>query len=298
MKKKRITRSTIEEFLCVIPAVVLILVTTYYPLADLVRISFTNWNLLKRDYDYVGLTNWKWFFQNAAGNHFYADMATTLKYSAGFLVIALVGGMLLALLMNRMTKTFGAMRSMIFLPRYVSMSTAGVLFLWILNKDYGILNSLIKALGVSPVNWLGNTSTAMISVLMVTGWHGVGYSMMIYLSAMTGVPASYHEAAALDGASRTQRFFRITLPLLAPTTLFLLVTQFIGSMKVFNAIDILTQGGPYRSTEVIVYLIYRLAFEDYRVDRCAVVALVFFLFLLVVTVCTIRWSDNKINYDA
>mgnify|MGYP001104876551 FL=1 len=121
--------------------------------------------------------------------------------------------------------------------------------------------------------------------------------MMIYLSAMTGIAKDYYEIASLDGASRRVQFFKITVPLLSPTTMFLLVTTFISSMKVYNSIDVLTQGGPYRSTEVIVYLIYLLAFVDYRVDRAAVVATVFFLILLVVTVLTMRWSENKVNYD-
>ena len=224
-------------------------------------------------------------------------MGTTLKYTIGSVLISLILGLVLALLMSRMTKGFGAMRAIIFLPRYVGMSSAGILFLWILNKDYGIANNVIELMGGSRLAWVTSKGLALMSVLMLTGWHSVGYAMMIYLSAMTGIPSSYQEAAALDGASRTQRFFQITLPLLSPTILFLLVTTFISSMKVFNAIDILTGGGPYGSTEVIVYLIYQLGFVDYRVDRAAVVSLVFFVFLLVVTVLTMRWSENKVNYD-
>lgn len=296
-QKKKIKRSALEEFLCVLPAVLLVVVTTYYPLAELIRISFTDWNLLRKDYNYVGLKNWQWFFENAAGNNFYRDMGTTLLYTAGSVLISLVLGMLLALLMNRMTKGFGAMRAIIFLPRYVGMSSAGILFLWILNKDYGIANNVLELLGGSRLAWVTSKGLALVSVLMLTGWNSVGYAMMIYLSAMTGIPSSYHEAAALDGATRSQRFFQITLPLLSPTILFLLVTTFISSMKVFNAIDILTGGGPYGSTEVIVYLIYQLGFVDYRVDRAAVVSLVFFLFLLAVTILTMRWSENKVNYD-
>ncbi|MCI8887736.1 MAG: sugar ABC transporter permease [Hungatella sp.] len=296
-QKRKIKRSNVEEFLCVLPAVLLVMVTTYYPLADLVRISFTDWNLLRKDYHYVGLKNWQWFLENATGNNFYRDMGTTLKYTIGSVLISLILGLVLALLMSRMTKGFGAMRAIIFLPRYVGMSSAGILFLWILNKDYGIANNVIELMGGSRLAWVTSKGLALMSVLMLTGWHSVGYAMMIYLSAMTGIPSSYQEAAALDGASRTQRFFQITLPLLSPTILFLLVTTFISSMKVFNAIDILTGGGPYGSTEVIVYLIYQLGFVDYRVDRAAVVSLVFFVFLLVVTVLTMRWSENKVNYD-
>lgn len=296
-KRRKIRRTTIEEFLCVIPAVVMLLVTTYYPLADLVRISFTDWNLLKRKYNYVGWKNWDWFFHNAVGNNFYRDMATTLKYTFWSTTATLVIGILLALLMSRMNKKFSAMRAIIFLPRYVGMSTAGILFLWIFSKDYGVVNNIIEAFGGERLAWVTSKTLAMPTVLVLTTWHSIGYAMMIYLSAMTGIPTTYHEAAALDGATRRQRFFKITLPLLSPTVLYLLVTHFISSMKVFNAIDIMTSGGPYGATEVIVYLIYDLAFSDYRVDRAAVVALVFFLFLLIVTMLTMRWSDKKVNYD-
>lgn len=298
-KIRRFKRSQLEEFLCVVPAVALLILLTYYPLAELVRISFTDWNMLRKDYSYVGFTNWKWFIENAHGNSFFSDMLTTLKYTAGSLAIGLGGGLLFALLFGRLNnRQFSLMRSLIYLPHYIAMSTGGVLFLWILNKDYGILNNILNwAFGIR-INWLNSTKWAMVSIWLVHAWHSIGYSMMIYLSAMTGIDQGYYEAASLDGASRSQKFFNITIPLLSPTILFLLVTQFIGSMKVFNSIDIMTQGGPYKSTEVITYLIYDLAFQRYRFDRSAVVSIVFFLFLLIVTVCTMQWSENKVTYDA
>ncbi len=295
---RKIRKSQVEEFLCVVPAVVLVVLTVYYPLADLFRISFTDWNLLKKSYNYVGLKNWEWFIHNAGGNYFYKDMWTTLRYTVYSLIVSLGLGMLLALLMNRLSKGFSVMRALIFLPKYVAMSTGGVLFIWILNTEFGVLNIIIQKLGGTPVGWLTTAGMAMLSVVMLTGWHGLGYNMMIYLSAMMGIPASYYESASLDGAGRFQRFRYITIPLLSPTTLFLLVTHFIGSMKIYNAVDVLTSGGPYRSTEVVVYLIYRLAFIDYRVDRAAVVSIVFFLFLLIVTLLTMRWSEHKVHYDA
>ena len=138
----------------------------------------------------------------------------------------------------------------------------------------------------------------MISIWIAQGWHSVGYSMMIYLSAMTGIDAGYYEAASLDGASRTQKFFRITVPLLTPTMQFLFVTQFLSAMKAFNVIDIMTEGGPFRATEVLTYLIYDLGFLRYRFDRASVIATVFFLILLIFTVVTMQWSEKKVIYDA
>lgn len=136
------------------------------------------------------------------------------------------------------------MRAFVFVPKYVAMSSAAVVFLWILNTDSGVLNYLLQCIGLPAVDWLNQQSTALPSVLMLTGWRVIGYGMMIYLSAMMGISQEYYEAASLDGANGVQKFFRITLPLLSPTTLFLLVTTFLSSMKVFQSVDILTSGGP------------------------------------------------------
>ena len=121
---------------------------------------------------------------------------------------------------------------------------------------------------------------------------------MIYLSAMIGISKDYYEAASLDGATAVQSFFKITLPMLSPTTLFLFVTTFISSMKVFQSVDILTSGGPYRATEVFVYTIYKYAMEDFRMDRASVVAIAFFVLLLVVTASTFKISNSSVHYDS
>ena len=264
-------KSAIKDFLCVVPALILIALFTYYPIVELVKISFTDWNLLNDTWNYVGFKNWKWLFNGSGTKYLWNSLKVTLLYSIGELSITLIGGMIFALIFNRMTKTFAAMRAIVFMPKYVAMSSAAVVFLWILNTDTGILNYFLSLFGIAPVDWLGDRSTALISVLMVTGWRCIGYGMMVYLSAMMGISTDYYEAAALDGANSVQKFFKITIPMLSPTTLFLFVTTFLSSMKVFQSVDILTQGGPYRSTEVFVYNIYRYAMEDFRMDRASTV---------------------------
>ena len=161
-----------------------------------------------------------------------------------------------------------------------------------------MFNQLYTALGVTPVNWLGNKDTALLSVIVFSLWRSVGYAMMIYLSAIKGLSQDYFEAAALDGANGRQIFRYITVPLIAPTTLFLGVTSFLAAMKVYQTIEMLTAGGPYEATNVIVYWIYSLAFKSYRLDRAAAVGVVFFLILLICTLVTMKWSDRKVNYDA
>lgn len=290
--------SSAKDFTCVLPALVLLAIFTYYPIVEVIRISFTDWNLINDSYKYVGFKNWEWLFAGSGTKYLLNSLKITALYSLGEIAITLGGGLLFALLFNQITKTFSVLRAVVFMPRYVAMSSAAVVFLWILNTDNGILNYFLGTLGLGKIDWLGNKSTALISVLILTGWRAIGYGMMIYLSAMLGIPKDYYEAAALDGANSFKRFWKITIPMLSPTTLFLLVTTFISSMKVFQSVDILTDGGPYRSTEVIVFMIYKYAMQDFRMDRASVVAVFFFIILLIVTALTMKVSKKSVNYDS
>lgn len=286
------------DFLLVLPALILLAIFTYYPVAKLVQISFTDWNLLKPTWNYVGLKNWQWLFAGSGAKYLWNSLKVTFVYTMGEITVTIVGGMIFALLFNRATRGFTLMRAVVFVPKYVAMSSCAVIFLWILNTDYGVLNYLLKALGMQPVDWLNQKETAMISVLMTTCWRVIGYGMMIYMAAMKGISPQYYEASAIDGANKVQQFFGITLPLLAPTTVFLLVTTFLSAMKVFQSVDILTSGGPARSTEVFVYLIYRYSMVDFRMDRAATSAVMFFVVLLIITASTMKVSDSNVNYDS
>ena len=300
-KKPMLSRRSGEklvDFMLVLPALILLAIFTYYPVAKLLQISFTDWNLLKPTWNYVGLKNWKWLITGSGAKYLWNSLEVTFLYTMGEIGVTIIGGMIFALLFNRATKAFTLMRAVVFVPKYVAMSSCAVVFLWILNTDYGVLNYLLKALGLQPVDWLNQQSTAMISVLITTCWRVVGYGMMIYMAAMKGISPQYYEASSIDGANKVQQFFGITLPLLAPTTVFLLVTTFLSAMKVFQSVDILTSGGPARSTEVFVYLIYRYAMVDFRMDRAATSAVMFSVILLTITAATMNVSDSNVNYDS
>lgn len=300
-KKARVMNKRTEsfrDFLCVAPALIVLCIFVYFPVANLFRISFTNWNLINDNYDYVGFKNYKWLFQGSGLSQWLDSLRITFFYSLGEILLTLVGGMLLAALFNKMTRGFSVMRSIVFMPKYIAISTSAVVFSWILNGDYGILNYVLNLFGMAKVDWLNTQSTALISILFLTAWRVVGYAMIIYLSAMKGISSDYYEAASLDGASGFQQFRFITIPLLSPTTLFLLVTTFISSMKVFQSIDVMTAGGPYQSTNVMVYWIYNLGFVDFRVDRASAVSCVFFVILLIFTVLTMKFSDKSVHYDS
>ena len=289
-----------SDFFMALPAVLLLVLITYYPVAELIRISFTDWRLTSRTYEYVGLKNWEWLFTAKTSlKYLNNSLNVTFLYTVGNIAIDLGLGLVLAHLFNRLTKPYGLMRALIFMPRYIAMSSCGIIFLWMLNTDYGVINQLLEVVGVTEhINWLGEDNLALISILMLTGWHGMGYCMMIYLSALLGISKDYYESSSLDGATKLQQFRYITLPLLSPTTLFLFITTFISSMKVYQSVDVMTGGGPRQKTEVMVYYIYRLAFDDNRLDRASVVALLFFVILLIITASTLRITNKNVHYES
>ena len=296
-----------KDLFFVEPALMLFLLFVYYPVIDLIRIAFTNMSVLTTGkQDFIGFENFDWMFNGAGKRYFWESLKITGIYMFWEVAITLVGGMLLALLFKRMTKAFNVMRTIVFMPKYIAVSTSAVVFQWILystiatgiGQSEGILNYALSLFGIQGPHWLIDASSALAGILLLTGWRVVGYAMMIYLSAMQGISQDYYEAAAIDGADGVQRFRYITIPLLAPTTLFLFVTTFIASMKVFQSVDVMTGGGPGTSTNVMVQWIYNLTFKDFHTARGAAVSLVFFVILLICTAATMRFSNRNVNYDA
>lgn len=297
-KKHKYKKENWLELLCTLPAIFFIVILNHYPLLEQIRYSFTDWNMLKQDYNYVGLKNWIWLFERWESNHVLGAFWTTIQYTVWHLIITIGGGLLLALLFNRKTKGFAFMRSLLYMPHYIGMSSIALIFMWMVNENFGVINYLLGKVGVDAIHWLSNGKMALWTIIIVGSWKSIGYDLIIYLSAMKGISKDYYEAARIDGANGLELFRQITLPLLAPTTLFLVVTQFISSMKIFNVVDIMTGGGPNHATEVVVQLIYNMTFTDYRIDRASTVSVVFIVFLVIVTAATMRWSNRNVNYDA
>ena len=288
-----------KDLFCVQPALFFFMLFIYFPILDLVRISLTDMRMLVADpQQFIGLRNYRWLFLQSGWTRFSESLLITARYTFWELFITLIGGLLLALLFNRMNKTFNAMRAAVFMPKYIAVATSAVVFIWILHGNYGILNYALSLFGIRGPNWLVQADTALYGVLILTAWRVVGYAMMIYLSAMQGIPKDYYEAAEIDGADSVQRLRFITLPMLAPTTLFLFVTTFIASMKVFQSVDVMTGGGPGTATNVVVQWIYNLSFRDFRAARSAAVSVIFFLILLVCTAVTMKWSNRSVSYDS
>jgi sn-glycerol 3-phosphate transport system permease protein len=246
-----------------------------YPLLSALRSSFYEWDLLTPP-RFIGLANYRAILGTG---ELLSALGTTLLISVVVVAGSLVLGLALALAVNRPGRLAALARSAVFSAYVVSWVSVGLLFLWIFDADAGVVNQLLGAVGIGRVKWLTSTSMAPITVALIVLWKVTGYAMVVFLSGLSSLPPEMQEAAALDGAGPLTRLRHITLPLLRPTAAFVAITSLIASFQLFDVVRLLTQGGPVRSTTVLVYAIYEQLFRDLRVGRASALVVVFFLVL-------------------
>jgi ABC-type sugar transport system permease subunit len=263
-----------------LPTLLFLFVFFVFPLGMLLEHSFFSWDLLTPA-RYVGLANYRSLLRSGELRQ---TLWTTLSMSLVIVVGSMAAGLALALLLDRPGRWAAFVRGAVFSAYVVSWVSVGLLFLWLLDADSGIFSSLGRlVVGGRAPHWLSDPALAPWAVAGVSIWKITGYAMVLFLSGLQDVPQSILEAAELDGASPSARFFRVTWPSLRPTTLFVASTSLIASFQLFDVVRVMTQGGPVRSTTVFVYAIYEQLFLDLRVGRASAEALVFFGILLLLT---------------
>jgi sn-glycerol 3-phosphate transport system permease protein len=208
--------------------------------------------------------------------------------SSVVVVGSVVLGLALAIAVHRPGRIAALARSAVFSAYVVSWVSVGLLFLWIFDADAGIVNRSLGVMGIAPVKWLTSTSVAPLTVSLIVIWKVTGYAMVVFLSGLSALPPEMQEAAALDGAGPFARLRHVTLPLLKPTAAFVAITSLIASFQLFDVVRLLTQGGPVRSTTVLVYAIYEQLFRDLRVGRASALVVVFFVVLSLLTWLKLR----------
>ncbi|MEZ4226292.1 MAG: sugar ABC transporter permease [Polyangiaceae bacterium] len=268
-----------DPYLLLAPTVLLLAVFFFYPLLSAAYWSLHEWDLLTAP-RYVGLDNYRAILDSGLVGQ--ALLSTTV-----FSVVVVLGsmslGLALALALNRDGVFAAFVRGAVFSAYVISWVSVALLWLWVLDADAGAFTALLRALGLPTKNWLGDPSVALYTLAGVTIWKIAGYSMVLFLAGLQDIPRSLYEAAALDGAGPLSRFWRITWPLLRPTTAFVGTTSLIVSFQVFDVVRVMTQGGPVRSTTVFVYAIYEQVFLNLRVGRASALVVIFFVLLLALT---------------
>ncbi len=271
------------------PTLVLLGLFSIVPLGVTFHRSFFAWDLLTPA-EPVGFDNYRFLW--SSGELLEVGWRT-LAYSVVVVSASLTLGLALALALNREGRFYAFVRSAVFSAYVVSWVAVGLLWLWLLDPQAGLVARVTRGLGWTPVDWLGNPKVVLFTLAGVTVWKITGYAMVIFLAGLKDVPRSVLEAAALDGAGPWQRFHRIVWPLLRPTAAFVGTTSLILSFQAFDIVRVMTQGGPVRSSTIFVYAIYEQVFVNLRIGRASALTVVFFLLLVGLTGLQWRWWRNR-----
>lgn len=291
MASRRARREAWLGYALVGPSLALFGLVYLYPVAYSAYVSLLQWDLMTPP-RYVGLAN----YRELVSAEFAEVLLNTACYSGGVVVLALGLGLALALLLNNRSALSAGLQACIFSSYIVSWVAVSLLWIWMLDPQYGLVTYGLRLLGLRPVNWLGSPSVALWTLVLVTVWKTVGYPLVIYLAGLQAIPGDFYEAAALDGATGWRRFRFITWPLLSPTTLFLVVTLTIASFQGFDIVKIMTQGGPITSTMIYVYYIYEQAFQYFRLGKASAAVVIFFALILLLTLCQWLIFRRRVQY--
>ena len=279
-------KDNLNAWLFLLPACLLLGVFVLYPLLQLLWVSLNEWNILKDQMTFVGLQNYREIWREES---FWQALRNTIFYVAVTVPLGLALSLGLALLLNDKLKGVGFLRTAVFTPFVTSTVAAGVVFIWLLDAERGLVNAVLASLGFDRINFLQSERWAMWAVIVMTLWKQAGYNMILFLAGLQGIPAMYYEAASLDGAKRGWQTFRhITWPLLWPTTFFVLVISIIFAFRSFEQMFVMTRGGPVGSTTTLVYYIFDKAFKYGNMGHAAAVST-----LMVAIVVLITWLQFR-----
>lgn len=276
--------------LLIAPNLLLLILFTYRPLIDNIRISFYNWNISSPNMTFVGLQNYiSWFQAPETPQVVWNTVVFTFFAVAGSMVI----GLLLAILLDQKLVGRAAVRSMVFAPYVIAGAAIGVAFQFVFDPRYGLIQYFLTLLNIPVPNFYQQSGWALFMITVTYIWKNVGYVFVIYLAALQGRRADLDEASEIDGTSPIRHFFRVVLPQMRGTTFFLLITVLLNSFQVFDIINAMTRGGPFTyGTTTMVFQVYTETFVNNRAGYGAAVATIMFLVVLTITVAQIKLQER------
>jgi ABC-type sugar transport system permease subunit/ABC-type glycerol-3-phosphate transport system substrate-binding protein len=293
VRENRRERKTVRTaFVFLVPSLLHLIVFVMTPIVFAAYLSLHRWDIVVPQKPFVGLDNFAEMFGDP---YFWNALKNTLVYTLN-VPLGMVISLGVALLMHKRLRVVGFFRTLYFLPSVTSFVAMALVWMWIYHPTFGVANHFLGVIGFPPAEWLNSTRTALFSVIIFSVWLGIGYQMVIFLAGLQGIPEELYDAARIDGATGLQLFWRITLPLLKPTTFFVLVTSVISSFQVFTSIYVMTAGGPVRSTDVIVYHVYQAAWEQLRMGYASAMSWVLFVIIMAITWLQFKVIGHEVEY--
>jgi multiple sugar transport system permease protein len=281
------TRDAWWGYFFIAPAFIFVIGFTLIPILGSFGISLTDWDMISPA-QFVGLKNYEKAFSDALAQRTFTN---TFLYTFISVPIGMILALLLALLLNQKLRGLSFFRTAFYLPVISSTVAISVIFTWVLDPSYGLLNRALGLIGIDPIPWLISPQYAMPAVILVTIWRSLGFNMIIFLAALQEIPADLHDAAKIDGANARQKFLRVVLPLISPSLFFVTITSIINSFQSFDLVYNMTQGGPARSTYLIGYYIWEQAFKYLNMGYGASLAFILFFMILIVTL--VQWTTRR-----
>lgn len=285
---------TVKPYLLIAPALVLLCVFCIYPIFNMIGLSLYEWDMISPFKKFVGLQN---FVKLAADKQSFQTLLNTVIYVACTVGFGVGFGLILAVFLAKKTRLNGLLQSVAFSPYIVSLASIALLWMWLMNNDFGFLNALLAVFGIPAIDWLGSPKFALMSLIIINVWKSVGYNALILVSALQGIPPHLYEAARLDRANTWRTFSRITFPMISPTVFFLALVDVIAAFKVFETIQIITQGGPQNSTNTLVFSLYEYGFQFYKVGYAAAIGVVLFFIVLLFTILYFAVLSKRVHYQ-
>ncbi len=277
----------------VAPSLVFLVTFAIVPIVAAAVLSLFDWDLIT-DPEFIGLGN---FRELADDSDFHASIGHTLTFIAGYVPAVMVIGLGLALLFNRRQRFTGLYRTIFFMPVVSAWVAVSLIWSWLLNPRFGVINWLLEGIGLDPPAWLFEQGWAMVAIISVSVWKDAGFVMLLFIAGLQAIPTSYREAALVDGATGRAAFRHVTLPLLTPTVFLVTIILLINSFQVFEQVYVMTQGGPVESTTVIVQQIVENAFTFGRLGYGAAMSWVLFAMIFGITVVQSRLQKRWVHYD-
>ena len=278
-----------HAYLFIAPVILLFGIFRVVPSIQTLLYSFYKVELLRGRFTFTALDNFRALLTDEI---FRKATVNTLVYVAAIVPISAMLGLILAVLFNARFRLQEFFKAVYFAPMVTSTVAAAMVWWWLYNPQFGLFNVLLRLVRIPDQPWLMSSHMALPSIIIFSVWKTLGYNMIIYLAGLQAIPAQFYEAATIDGATAFGRFWRISVPLLAPTTTFIFIYNSILAFQVFDQVFVLTGGGPANSTNVVVLDIYRQAFERYNFGYAAAEAMVLFLFIMGVTVLQYVYSKR------
>lgn len=284
-------REAIDGYLFLLPWILGFLIFTAGPVLASFLLGFTDWNGTS-PIQFYGIGNYLAIFQD---HLFWQSLKVTLAYSVGYIPLSGIFAMVIALLMNQRVPGITVFRTIYYLPAVVSGAAVAVLWNFVFNREYGVLNWFVGLFGIQPIPWLQSETWVVVGFIIMGLW-GIGGGMLILLAALQGIPTELYEAASIDGANQWRKFWNITVPMTSPALFFNLVTGIIGTLQIFTSAYIITRGGPNYATYFYALNIYLTAFSYLRLGYASALAWILFVIILALTLIVFKWSNSWVYY--